>query len=208
MPARYLERIPLLLTGLRAVLGPCVVALAHFAPDPAILAACVVLAFLSDIFDGAIARRLGVATAGLRRLDSIADSIFYLCAAWALWVLHPEIVRGNAVPLAALAVLEIARYALDLWKFGREASYHMWSSKLWGIALFAGFVAAFAAEDPGFWPALAVAVGIAADVEGLLISLALRTWRHDVPSIFHALRIAAGENAADAIEDDEISPSH
>jgi hypothetical protein len=24
-------------------------------------------------------------------------------------------------------------------KFGREASYHMWSSKLWGIVLFAAF---------------------------------------------------------------------
>jgi len=186
---RHLRRVPLLLTAIRALLGPCVVASAYLWPHSALLVTCVTIAFLSDVFDGVVARRLCIATANLRRLDSIADSIFYLCALWAVWVLHPDVVRANLGPLVALAILEGARYMLDLWKFGREASYHMWSSKLWGIALFAAFVAMFASEDPAFLPMLAIAVGIIADVEGVLISFTLRSWRHDVPSIFHALRI-------------------
>lgn len=192
---RYLQSVPLLLTCLRGVLGPSVIACAYLWPRPVLLAGSVLVAFLSDIFDGVIARRLGVATASLRRLDSMADSIFYLCALWAVWVLHPSVIRNNALPLIVLAVLECTRYALDLWKFGREASYHMWSSKLWGIALFIAFIGVFALDDPGILPVTAIAIGVIADAEGVLISLTLPSWRHDVPSIFHALRIRAERHA-------------
>ncbi len=68
----------------------------------------------------------------------------------------------------------------------------MWSSKAWGIAPCVAFVAAFAAGEPGVFPLLAIGLGVIADVEGLLICLTLRSWRHDVPTIFHALRIRAG----------------
>lgn len=153
------------------------------------------MAFLTDIFDGVLARRLNIATPNIRRLDSIADNIFYLCALWAVWVLQPNIILDNALPLVFLAMLECTRYAFDLWKFGREASYHMWSSKLWGITLFITFITVFVSENPGFLPMLAIASGVIADVEGLLISLTLRSWRHDVPSIVHALRIRANQHA-------------
>ena len=192
MSARHFRQVPILLTGIRGLLGPCVIACAYVRPDPTLLASCVVAAFLSDVFDGVIARRLGVATANLRRLDSIADSAFYLCALWAVWVLHPGIILANAAPLLVLAALEGARYFLDLWKFGREASYHMWSSKAWGVALCVAFVAVFAGGEPGPFPLLAIGIGMIADVEGVLVSLTLRSWRHDVPTIFHALRIRAG----------------
>ena len=193
---RYFQRVPILLTGIRALLGPCIVACAYLWPQAVLLVTCVVVAFLTDVFDGIIARRLNIATANLRRLDSIADSIFYLCALWAVWVLHSQIVLMNVALLVVLGILEGARYILDLWKFGREASYHMWSSKLWGVALFVAFVAIFATEQPSFFPVLAIGMGVIADVEGILISLTLRSWRHDVPSVFHALRIRAGQRAA------------
>jgi hypothetical protein len=43
-----------LLTGLRALLAPVVMLLSLFAPLPQAFAVCLVAAFLSDIFDGAI----------------------------------------------------------------------------------------------------------------------------------------------------------
>ena len=54
------------------------------------------------MLDGVLARRLGVATAALRRLDSVVDSAFYLAALFAAWRLHPEAIRRILVPLAAL----------------------------------------------------------------------------------------------------------
>jgi len=163
--------------------------LALFAPSAAGFAACLVATLLSDIFDGVIARRLGVATPTLRRLDSAADSVFYLAALFALWHLHPDTISGHLVALVVLAALELARYALDLRKFGREASYHMWSSKVWGLALFAGFFCALVLGQSGRAVSLAIYVGIVADLEGLAISLVLREWKSDVPTLLHALRL-------------------
>ena len=180
---------PLALTGLRAALAPVMVLLALAWPEPSAFAACLVAAFLSDVFDGVIARRLGVATPGLRRLDSIADSIFYVGALFAAWHLHPSAITGHAAALVALAGLEAARYAFDLRKFGKEASYHMWSSKLWGIALFTGFVALLVAGEERWFVPAAIWIGIVADLEGLAISLTLREWRNDVPTILHARRL-------------------
>jgi len=181
-------RLPLALTALRAGLAPVVVALALAWPAPRAFGACLVVAFLSDVFDGVVARRLGVATPGLRRLDSIADSVFYVAALFAAWHLHPDAIRAHVAPLLALAALELVRYAFDLRKFGREASYHMWSSKLWGVALFVAFFALLAFGEARAVPA-AIWIGIAADLEGLAISATLRAWRTDVPTLWHARRL-------------------
>jgi phosphatidylglycerophosphate synthase len=189
LPTNRAAWLPLALTGLRAALAPVMVLLALAWPAPGAFTACLVAAFLSDVLDGVIARRLGVATPALRRLDSIADSIFYLGALFAAWHLHASALRAHAAALVALGVLELARYAFDLRKFGKEASYHMWSSKLWGVALFAGFVALLAfGEERWFVPA-AIWIGIAADLEGLAISGTLREWRNDVPTLWHARRL-------------------
>lgn len=182
-PLRYL---PLSLTLLRAALGPVVLMLAWWAPSPAAMGTCLILAFLSDVFDGIIARRLGIATAGLRRLDSVADTIFYISAALAAWHLHPEILELHGRALVCLTALEVARYALDWMKYRREASYHMWSSKLWGIALFVGFYALLVHGQTGALFAIALYAGLLSDTEGLLISCVLPVWQHDVPSIWHA----------------------
>ena len=183
------SRIPLALTVLRAALGPVVVLLALLWPNPAAFAVCLTLAFLSDYFDGVIARRLGVATPPLRRLDSIADTVFYVSALFAAWYLRAALLRPYLPALLALATLEVARYAFDFLKFGREASYHMWSSKLWGITLVIAFYAMLVYGRAGWPVALAIYMGIAADLEGLAISSVLREWKTDVRTIFHALEL-------------------
>jgi CDP-diacylglycerol--glycerol-3-phosphate 3-phosphatidyltransferase len=186
--------LPLALTALCAALAPVVVLLALWLPPArAAFGLCLVLAFFSDVFDGILARRLGVATATLRRLDSIADTVFYVAATFAVWTLHPSALRERWLPLAGLVVLEAARYAFDLLKFGREASYHMWSSKLWGVALFAGFFSLLALGADNALVDAAVWVGLAADLEGLAISVVMRSWRSDVPSVVHAIRLRHSE---------------
>ena len=181
-------RIPLLLTLLRAALAPVLVYLAIAFPSKVGFGISQTIAFLSDVFDGIIARRLGVATANLRRLDSIADSLFYLAACLAAWHLYPNAILSRARPIAALIFLEATRYAFDWLKFRREASYHMWSSKLWGVALFFGFFSLLALGSDDVSLSIAIYLGIVADCEGLAISIALRKWTPDVPSLIHALR--------------------
>jgi CDP-diacylglycerol--glycerol-3-phosphate 3-phosphatidyltransferase len=183
-----IQNVPIVLTGLRASLAPVVVLLSLFSPYPQAFAVCLIVALLSDIFDGVLARRLGVATATLRRLDSVADTVFYAACIFAAWRLYPAAIAQRAGALALLAGLELMRYVTDFLKFRREASYHMWSSKLWGMALFAGFFSLLVLGSSGAAVSCAIYVGIVADFEGLLISLVLPRWQADVPSLVHALR--------------------
>jgi hypothetical protein len=41
----------------------------------------------------------------------------------------PHVIYGNLIGIVVLAGLGMTRNAYDLMKFGRKASYHMWSAK-------------------------------------------------------------------------------
>lgn len=181
-------RIPLGLTLLRALLGPAMLAAAVYDPNRILFGVCLTLAFLSDVFDGVIARRLKVATPGLRRLDSLVDTIFYACATLAAWKLYPAALGAHTKSIVALIALELTRYVVDWVKFRRAASYHMWSSKLWGLLLFIAFFALLVFGRAGWVFSVAIYAGIVTDIEGLAISLVLSESRTDVASIVHALR--------------------
>ncbi|MET0383413.1 MAG: CDP-alcohol phosphatidyltransferase family protein [Burkholderiaceae bacterium] len=189
VPESGLVALPFALTALRALLAPAMVSLAVVWPSHPAFGACLVAAFLSDVFDGVIARRLGIATANLRRFDSIADTLFYAGASFAAWHLEPQALLDHRTALVLLVLLEISRYAFDLIKFKREASYHMWSSKLWGLALFVGFFSLLALGRSGWAVTAAIWLGLVADIEGLAISAVLTRWTNDVPSIAHAIRL-------------------
>ncbi|HEY0512794.1 MAG TPA: CDP-alcohol phosphatidyltransferase family protein [Thermoanaerobaculia bacterium] len=181
-----MARLPTLLVALRAALGPLILVagLRHW---PGFwLVAILVVAFLSDVFDGIIARRLGVATERLRLADSVVDIWFYLFVAGACLLAYPDVWRQHRVGILLVASLEASRWVFDLIKFGKVASYHMWSAKLWGITLFLGFCEVFVRGGPGVLFTTAIAIGVVNEIEGFLASLILPRWRHDVPSVWHA----------------------
>jgi phosphatidylglycerophosphate synthase len=183
-----LRHIPILLTSLRMVLAPVLVVVGIAWPSRVTFGAILVSAFLSDVLDGMIARRLGIATPGLRRFDSAADTLFYFAVAIVAWHLYPRAITSRLKPLVALATLEVVRYVFDWYKFRREASYHMWSAKLFGLVLFLGCFALLARGSDDATLTVAIYCGILSDLEGLLISVRLKKWRADVPSLLHALK--------------------
>ncbi|NJN11430.1 MAG: CDP-alcohol phosphatidyltransferase family protein, partial [Richelia sp. RM2_1_2] len=81
-----LSHIPSLLIGMRFTIAPLLVfdALDHKTSYWFIIG--YVIAVLSDIFDGIIARRLKVSTTQLRQADSWADICLYLCVAISAWL--------------------------------------------------------------------------------------------------------------------------
>lgn len=176
----------LALTTLRVLLAPLLLWLTRAGTAGPSYVACCLAALLSDIADGMVARRAGVDTAGLRRYDSIADTLFYATAAYTVWHVHPEVVRRYWPGATVVAALEVTRYLFDLRKFGREASYHAWSAKLWGLSLAAALVAVMGFGRATPWVPLTIVLGIIADLEGLAISVVLPTWTHDVKSVLHA----------------------
>jgi len=181
--------IPLGLTTLRLLLAPVLVWLVYANAPGLAFSAVILTAFVSDYFDGVVARRLGVATAELRHFDSRADLVFYATAAWAVWRLHPDVVRSIAIPGSIVIGLDVVRHVFDFMKFGKDAAYHAWSSKVWGVSLALSLVLliGFGIVQP--FVAITVVLGLIAQVEGLLISVVLPVWTHDVPTLAHALGV-------------------
>ena len=184
-----LRSVPMGLTVLRLLLAPVLVWLVYAGAPGVVFAGVVLVAFVSDYFDGVIARKLGLASAELRHFDSRADLVFYATAAWAVWRLHPDVVRSVAVPGLIVIGLDVVRHVFDFAKFGRDVAYHAWSSKVWGLSLALALVLlmAFGVSRP--FVGIAVVLGLIAQIEGLLISVALPVWTHDVPTLIRALRI-------------------
>jgi len=184
---RWGRAVALGLTGLRAALAPALVA-CGIAHAGGLAAAALVAGFVSDVFDGVVARRFGVSTAGLRRFDSITDIAFYLAAVFCAWCLQPQVLRAYATWIALVVGTLILDHLVERWKLGRVASYHAWTAKLWGLTLFAALVLLFARGSGTLVP-LAIACGLLSNLEDFAITLVLPAWRHDVPSVVHAWRI-------------------
>jgi CDP-diacylglycerol--glycerol-3-phosphate 3-phosphatidyltransferase len=85
--------------------------------------------------------------------------------------------------------LEAARYPLDWARFGRGASYHAFSARLFGVVLIpvTFLVMGFGWVGPFLW--IALAVGVYSELEGVAISLVLPRWTHDVKHFGVALAI-------------------
>jgi CDP-diacylglycerol--glycerol-3-phosphate 3-phosphatidyltransferase len=174
---------------LRLLLAPLLVWMVYANAPGGAFALVILTAFVSDYFDGVIARRVGVASAELRHFDSRADLVFYATAAWVVWRIHPEVVRRFAVPGLIVIGLDVVRHVFDFGKFGKDAAYHAWSSKVWGLSLALALVLlmGFGIVQP--FVGIAVTLGLIAQVEGLLISVVLPRWSHDVPTLARALQI-------------------
>jgi phosphatidylglycerophosphate synthase len=177
------------LMAFRAACAPLILVLAWFGVPGPVLAAVLVAALLSDILDGVIARRLGTATPGLRYSDTIVDTVFYAAAATALRIAAPGAFDGTGLLLTAFVTIHVSRATFEVTKYGRMASYHMWSAKALGLLLAAALTYGFVTARPSIILTCALWVGIGNQLEGFAASALLATWRSDVPSIIHAVRV-------------------
>jgi phosphatidylglycerophosphate synthase len=183
------KNIPWLLAATRALLGPIVILgqLSHW--SGLTLATLIVAALLSDIFDGILARRWHCDTPAVRLFDSMADTVFYLGVAVALWLRNPQLWRTHWVLLAAVLALEALRFLFEIAKFGKPASYHSYLAKTWGLVLAIAVVAEFATNHATPLIAAALLLGIVCNLEGLAMSLVLPDWMNDVMTLRAAWRL-------------------
>ncbi len=177
------QSIPWVMAVGRAALGPFLIAGAACSWNGVTLASMVVVALVSDIFDGVLARRWSCDTAGVRLFDSMADTVFYLCVAVALRVGQPAVWGNLSGLLIPLLTLEVLRFGLDFAKFGKPASYHSYLAKCWGLTMAVGVVAVFWLRHSSPLLSFALMLGIACNLEGLAMSLVLPVWRKDVKTI-------------------------
>jgi phosphatidylglycerophosphate synthase len=180
---------PEVLIAFRAACAPAIFVLACFGFPGSVLAGVLLAAFVSDVFDGVVARRMGLVTAGLRHADTVVDTVFYVTAAVALWVAVPGVFDRAGLPLALLIVIHVSRTTFELTKYGRIASYHMWSSKALGVLVVTAMTTVFLTAHPSAILTLTLWAGILNELEGFTASVILPTWTADVASAVHAHRL-------------------
>lgn len=185
------QNIPGALVFSRLFAGPVLLWATLTGQQHSWLIGILVFVFLSDVFDGVIARRLRVATAGLRVADSWADTSFYVCVALAVWLRHHALLEPFIAPLLIVFGLMTANWIFAMLKFGQALSFHAYSSKLWGLCLFAASVSMLGFSYAGAFLWAAVVVGIAGHLEGFAMTWILPRWAHDVSGIPEALRLRA-----------------
>lgn len=178
--------LPNLLSELRFVLAPLLLWTAWTGHATAFLLVAGA-AFLSDIADGYLARRLGQITALGAQLDTAGDMAVFVAIPIGGWWLWPDALRPQWPFLLVLAISYATPIVVALFRYGRPASHRTWGGRLSAWLLGASAVVLIAGGPA--WPFhIAVAVVVLADVEEVAITALLPRDRANVPSLWHALR--------------------
>ncbi len=187
-----MKKIPLMLCLSRFFLGPVVIAVSFTGPHPVLFLVLLLAGILSDILDGILARRWGVATPRLRELDSQADLVFWLCTAVAAYVVYPEVVREHSFEVLVLMLSEAMTYVVSYLKFRRFISTHALIAKFFGLALFAALTSLLCFGVAGVPFYVMLSLGLIANLEIIAIIFILPRCEHDIPSWRQALRVRRG----------------
>jgi phosphatidylglycerophosphate synthase len=156
------EQVPVVLTSVCVALGPLMIAGARCNWNGLTLAAIVLVALVSDIYDDVLARRWHCDTAAVRLYDSMADQVFYVCTGVGIWMDRREVLTNNGWLLMALLGAEALRYVVDFTKYRG------------GIPM-----------------AVSFALGIVCNVETLAMSAMLPAKKRDVPTLRAAWKLRA-----------------
>nr|WP_199329566.1 CDP-alcohol phosphatidyltransferase family protein [Leptolyngbya sp. FACHB-1624] len=180
--------IPAILVGLRFAIAPFLLLDALDGTVTNWFLLGYILAIVSDIFDGIIARKLKVSTPQLRQADSWADICLFLCLALSTWLVYPTVILDFKIPLLIAVAAQFLLFSISLIKFRKLPSFHTYTAKAWGLAL---LVAAIALFGFGYAPTLwgAIVLCWINSLEEIAMTFILPAWTCDVLSIVHALKL-------------------
>lgn len=186
--------IPYLLILFRFLLAPIIIILSYLLGKNAsyFILILMFLGLLSDIFDGIIAREMGIDTEKMRRLDSQTDLIFWLSISFSCYLIYPELINENLIGVIAVITMEAVCYGVSLIKFGKETCTHAFVSKMWGLTLLATFTCLLGFAYGGWMMKICIILGLISQIDVILIILFLPKWTHDIPSFYHAILIRKG----------------
>jgi len=151
---------------------------------PIVLISLICIAFLSDVFDGIIARKYNCSSEKLRQMDSKADSFFWLSVCIVLIKFYPEFIFQNKFKLFILICTEIGIQVYAYLKHGKSLALHTYGAKLWAVLLFVSVLCVIANYNVQFVFNIAFYWGIISQTEVLAILLSQKKFLVDVKSLF------------------------
>lgn len=114
---KVLSRLPHALSFARVLLVLATYPVA-FRGDKPLFAVLILLAVLTDILDGPLARATGSANRFGANVDSTADLLFYLSLPVWTYIFEPGIVTSNLYLVLAFGALYLAANFVSHWTFG------------------------------------------------------------------------------------------
>jgi phosphatidylglycerophosphate synthase len=182
--------VPNLLSAFRIASVPVLLALAWNGATGLFLT-LFALGLLTDVLDGALARRWGEESDFGARLDQWGDFSLWLALLFGAWWLWREtVLRESAYAIVAVVAMVLPT-AIAYAKYRAIPGYHTWSVKFG--AGFMGVAVALLLIFDVAWPfRVAALFQLVCAADELGITLVLDECRHDVPSVFHAARIRRG----------------
>jgi phosphatidylglycerophosphate synthase len=192
-PAAGLRHLPNLISTLRLLCAPVLVWLTAQGLAGA-FAWVLIVAWLSDLADGWLARSFGWVSRLGAMLDSVADIALTLATLYGIWIFHNEVFVVHGWLIWLVFGLWVTVNAVALARYGRPASFHSRLAQV-GMALFGVFVLTlFFYGFVGGIYYLCGAVCLAAAVENLAMIYLLDDWTPDVRGgLMAALRRRRGK---------------
>jgi CDP-diacylglycerol--glycerol-3-phosphate 3-phosphatidyltransferase len=192
----FKEKLPLFLILFRLLAGILIVlfSVIQIPFYKIIIIVLLTLGLLSDVFDGIIARRLGISTVTLRRMDSTVDVIFFLLVAVGTYILCPSFFITNKISLIILIGTEALTYVVSFIRFKKEIATHSIGAKIWTLFLFATLTEVILHCEAPVLFSLCFWIGMLTRLEIIVIVLLLKQWTNDVPSLYHALQLRNGKD--------------
>jgi CDP-diacylglycerol--glycerol-3-phosphate 3-phosphatidyltransferase len=182
------RHLPFALTTLRLLLGPVALIGALGNVPRWIYLPILITATLSDIYDGILARRYGVATPALRRYDSITDLIYYLFILASAYLLCKTVITQNWLLIALILLSEAVVITVCFVRFGKFPATHSYLAKFYGFCLLAALTALLV-FNAGSWVIVALAlVALITNIEIIIIHLVMDKAPVDVRSVFSLLK--------------------
>lgn len=180
-----MKQVPFLLICSRMIIGFIIGIITLIRPPgtPVLIVSLMTIGLITDIMDGILARRIGVATQRLRVWDSNVDQFFWIVVISSIFWLNINFIQSHYLPIVIIAVLESLAYLMSYLKFRRTIATHTYLAKYWTLTLFAFLTDLALHGQSGLWFKICVAGGIISRLEIIAIIAALKNWATDVPSI-------------------------
>jgi phosphatidylglycerophosphate synthase len=189
-----MKNIPFLLIYSRILFGLLIGLFAFFQFENFAnwIVAFMVIGLLTDVFDGIIARKLGVSSEKLRIWDSGVDQFFWLIILASIFYLNLAFVKSNLLWIIILLSLEIATYLISYLKFKKPIATHSILAKFGALSLLWFLIDLVLHNSSSFPFAICVVLGIISRLEIITIVLSLKNWATDVPSILVVTKMNKG----------------
>ena len=181
------SQVPNLLSGFRLLLAvalwiPAVLDL------PLVVGAGLIMAGLTDVLDGFLARRWGAATEYGSRLDSAADMVLVVCAAFWVILVEPSVFFDNKLLVLSWMLMGTASLVVGLVKFRRIPDLHLYMTKASSAAGYVFIIFMFVVGYSAALFYIASALLIVSTLESLLLQLLTHKPDERVRSILYAYR--------------------